>query len=257
MADVKWIKLNTNIFDDDKMCILETCEEGIAFELIWIKLLCLAGKCNQDGRLMLSNGMPYSTDAIAKIFRFDIKLVKDAFEMFQEFGMLEFQNRTYVISNWLLHQNGKGLEEMREKANARQKKWRDKQKSISNATDNVINNVTNNVTGSSSISESKKKKDLSNKYYENESLNNAFVEYIKMRKTIKKPATENAIKLAMSKLDKLAKTDEEKIAILNQSTFNSWQGLFELKDYKKGAEKNGHNKTDARRTNEDAANYWV
>lgn len=68
-------------------------------------------------------------------------------------------------------------------------------------------------------------------YYENKKLNSVFLDYLEMRKKIKKPATEFAIKLAISELEKLAGNDEsKKISILEKSILNNWQGLFQLKE---------------------------
>lgn len=68
-------------------------------------------------------------------------------------------------------------------------------------------------------------------FFDDERLNEAFIAYLDMRKQIKKPATENAVQLARSKLMKLARGDPDTaVAILEQSIFNSWQGLFELKE---------------------------
>lgn len=62
-------------------------------------------------------------------------------------------------------------------------------------------------------------------------LKEAFMEYADMRRKIKKPiTTEQTVARAISRLNRLGKTAEEKIAILNQSTDNCWQGLFELKE---------------------------
>lgn len=74
-------------------------------------------------------------------------------------------------------------------------------------------------------------------YFPNdELLNEAFQGYVTMRKQIKKPMTERAIKLAISKLKEMAKLpfddsidSDTAIEILNQSVMNSWQGLFPLK----------------------------
>lgn len=66
-------------------------------------------------------------------------------------------------------------------------------------------------------------------YSQNGDLLQRLNEFVVMRKTIKKPMTDRAKKELLTKLDKLAKTDEEKIAILDQSIFNSWQGVFPLK----------------------------
>jgi hypothetical protein len=69
-----------------------------------------------------------------------------------------------------------------------------------------------------------------NSYTSNIELRNTLKEFLKMRKTIKKPMTDRAMNLLINKLDKLGSNDYEKIGILNQSIFNSWQGIFELKN---------------------------
>ena len=50
-----------------------------------------------------------------------------------------------------------------------------------------------------------------------------------MRKGIKKPVTERALKGILNKLDKLATIDDIKIKILENSIENCWQGVFPLK----------------------------
>lgn len=69
----------------------------------------------------------------------------------------------------------------------------------------------------------------------------AVEEYIKMRKFIKKPMTEHALELALNNLDKLASSEEEQIAILEQSISNSWQGLFPLKKAEMVSNNEKHN----------------
>lgn len=72
--------------------------------------------------------------------------------------------------------------------------------------------------------------EIINEYTDNEELRTALWEFIKMRKLIKKPMTDRAFKGIFNKLDKLGRSDGEKIAILDQSIQNSWQGVFELKE---------------------------
>ena len=53
------------------------------------------------------------------------------------------------------------------------------------------------------------------------------------RKQLKAPMTEQAYKLLLNKLEKMAAGDDaKKIAILNQSIENGWKGVFELKRQK-------------------------
>ena len=68
-------------------------------------------------------------------------------------------------------------------------------------------------------------------YTDREILKETLHEFIKMRKKIKKPLTEYALKLIIKDLDKLSNNNEDKkIAILNQSIKKGWQGIFELKE---------------------------
>ena len=67
-------------------------------------------------------------------------------------------------------------------------------------------------------------------YTENAELRGALRDYIQMRTAIRKKITNRGLELAFKKLNELARTDAEKVAIVDQSVMNSWQGLFPLKD---------------------------
>ncbi|MDE7246703.1 MAG: hypothetical protein K2N43_02315, partial [Lachnospiraceae bacterium] len=78
-------------------------------------------------------------------------------------------------------------------------------------------------------------------------LNQAFLDYLEMRKQIKKPMTEKAVDLAIKKLQELTTSplgdsmdNDLAIQILNQSVMNGWLGLFPLKEQKtNGTPRNG------------------
>lgn len=114
--------------------------------------------------------------------------------------------------------------------------------------------VVNKMDTQVSIDKNSKEKDSKGKnntkapksartYFPNdESLNQAFLDYLEMRKQIKKTMTEKAVDLAIKKLSELAAVpfsdsmdNDLAIQILNQSVMNSWQGLFPLKEQKKGS----------------------
>lgn len=65
---------------------------------------------------------------------------------------------------------------------------------------------------------------------DNPELVEALGEFIRMRTRIKKPLTNYALKLRLNTLWKLGKTDEERIAIVNQSVGACWQDFYELKE---------------------------
>lgn len=73
-----------------------------------------------------------------------------------------------------------------------------------------------------------------NKYFESDSLNDAFVDFKKHRKQLKKPMTERAIELAVKKLKK--ETEQTAIKMIENSIENGWSGLFELKNTDKPKE---------------------
>lgn len=60
--------------------------------------------------------------------------------------------------------------------------------------------------------------------------NQEWNEYLEMRIKIKKPMTEAAKKMAISELEKLKSQGQSPAEVLKQSIFNSWQGLFALKN---------------------------
>ena len=60
-------------------------------------------------------------------------------------------------------------------------------------------------------------------------LEQSFEDFKEMRKKIKKPMTDRAETTIRKKLDQLASTDDEKIAILEQSIVSCWLSVFPLR----------------------------
>lgn len=130
MADVKWISISTDIFNNEKMCAIESLPDGHSIELVWFKLLCLAGTCNESGFLMISRELPYTDEMIAKYFRMDIGVIKRALEVFQKMEMIELINDIYLVSNWSKYQNDSELQRIRETNKIRQQRYRDSKKAL-------------------------------------------------------------------------------------------------------------------------------
>ena len=76
-------------------------------------------------------------------------------------------------------------------------------------------------------------KELIDKYTSNEDLIDSINGFIEMRKAIKKPLTDRALKIMLNKLSTLASTEDDKIKILENSIMNNWQGIFALKEQDK------------------------
>lgn len=161
MSDIKWIKLSINVFDDEKFDAIKTLPDSNDIQLAWIKLLCLAGKCNESGFLMLTREIPYTDEMLASRFCMDIGVIQRALAVFQKLGMVEVIDNVYMVSNWLKYQSGDELERVKQQNRERQQKYRERQRELlleqkddSNVTDNVTDNVKNNGKCSISISDS-------------------------------------------------------------------------------------------------------
>jgi len=66
----------------------------------------------------------------------------------------------------------------------------------------------------------------------------AWAGYVDMRKKIRKPMTDRAIKLQFGVLEKLMDEGQDIGAVLDQSVINSWQGLFPVAERRSDERRN-------------------
>ena len=131
MADVKWIKIVTDIFNNKKIKQIDAMPDADTILVIWFKLLCLAGSINESGLIILTKDLAYTDEMLATEFRKPINTVRLALKTFESFGMIELVDNIYRISNWEKYQNIEGLERIREQTRLRVAKHRKKQKLLS------------------------------------------------------------------------------------------------------------------------------
>ena len=105
MADVKWIKITTEMFDDEKILLIESLPSADSIIVIWFKLLVLAGKQNNNGVFLMNNSIPYTDEMLAVIFRRDINVVRLALKAFVKYGMVEIVENVITIPKWNKHQS--------------------------------------------------------------------------------------------------------------------------------------------------------
>lgn len=141
MAEVKWIKITTNMFDDEKIKIIESMPEKDSILIVWIKLLTLAGKINANGYIFLTENIPYTDEMLATVFNRPLNVVRMALEIFKKFKMIDYNDNDILhITNWDKYQNIYGLDKIREQTRLRVAKYRKKLKEL------PASNVTGNVT---------------------------------------------------------------------------------------------------------------
>ena len=140
VSEIKWIKITTDIFDDEKICLIDALPDPDAILVIWFKILTLAGKHNSNGLLMMTDKVHYTDEMLATIFRRPLNTVRMAIGVFEQFGMIEIIDGIISLPNWEKHQNVDGMEKIKEQTRNRVAKYRKKQKNL------ALGNVTGNVT---------------------------------------------------------------------------------------------------------------
>jgi len=137
MADVKWIRIATDIFNNEKIRLIESMPEGDTIIVIWFKLLALAGTVNDNGNVYFTKEIPYTDQMLSTVFNRPLTTIQLAIDTFIRFGMVEIVNDIIYISNWEKYQNIEGLEKIREQTRARVAKHRETKKLECNVTSNV------------------------------------------------------------------------------------------------------------------------
>jgi predicted phage replisome organizer len=141
LADVKWIKLTTDMFDNRKIKHLRKLPEGNSIVLIWVMLLTMAGRCNASGMIFLTENIPYTPKMLADELDFEENTVKLALEALERFRMIVTDNGFFAIAGWDEHQNIEGMEKIRESKRLAQARWRAKQKELPAIVDSTVDST--------------------------------------------------------------------------------------------------------------------
>jgi predicted phage replisome organizer len=232
VADVKWIKITTDMFDNRKIRHLRRLPDGNNIVLIWVMLLTMAGRCNSSGMIFLTENIPYTPKMLADELDFEENTVKLALQALEQLNMIVTDQGFFSIAGWEEYQNIEGMERIREQNRIRQKKWYDKQKALPNVSDNVSVTQPNgtDIEEDKEKDKKEKKKKETKAFSDDAELNQAIMEFMEFRKSIKKPMTDRAVALLITKLNGMTSYIPEQIEIINQSIMNGWQGVFPLKN---------------------------
>ena len=265
-TDVKWIKFMVGTFDGESFKKIKRAKiDGVDYRdkltSIWFELLDFAGKCNQAGMLIGSNEVPFSTyeDIAAMIDRAPDELER-CMKFFVKERMIEIIDNIYSLANWSKYQNVNAQDALREYNREKQRESRARKRVNDSVNDKSMTRQENvldcqgqmSKNALISISRSKtKRNDRSNKEItttkkrENtreqieemiesypciEEVKRALRDYLEMRDSKGAKPTVRAIELMLKRLEELSGgSDELKAEILDQSTMNSWTGIFAYK----------------------------
>lgn len=186
-SDVKWIKICSDIFDDEKIMLIENLPSADSIIVIWFKLLCLAGKNNNSGVFILNDKIAYTDEMLATVFRRDINTVRLALKTFENYGMIEIVSGVYTIPNWGKYQNLDKIEQKSQYMRNYMQEYRKKQKDkIECKTNSKLYGKINskaNVSSAEVYNKELDKKELDNKEKEIEEENDLIVSKDTIRQT--------------------------------------------------------------------------
>ena len=161
MNEVKWIKMDTALFDNRKIKQIRSMPDGDSLIVIWLQLLCLGGVVNDYGRVYLTQEIPYTDQMLATAFDEPLATIQLALNIFRQFGMIEIIDDIIFIRNWEKYQAIEGLEKVREQARIRMQNYRARQKQIEcNVT---VTSQLRDVTGQNKNKKENKKENIKRK----------------------------------------------------------------------------------------------
>lgn len=159
MAEIKWIKLTTNMFDDEKIKLIDAMPERDTIHYIWIRLLVQCGKTNANGYIFLNENVPYTEEMLSTIFNRPINSIRLALKTLYDFGMIHVQEDKLIrIVNWDKHQNVEGMDKVREQTRKRVAEHRARTKKLKQCEED--NSKVTVIDSSVTVTKQKEKENL-------------------------------------------------------------------------------------------------
>lgn len=137
MAEVKWVKLTTDMFDNRKIKHLRRLPEGNNIVLIWVMLLTMAGRCNSGGMIFLTENIPYTAKMLADELDFEENTVTLALTALEQLDMIVTDDGFFSIAGWEEYQNADKLAELRAKDRERKRLKRAQAKALLGESEDV------------------------------------------------------------------------------------------------------------------------
>lgn len=258
MADVKWIKITTDIFDDEKILLIESLPEADSIIVIWFKLLCLAGKMNNSGVFMMNDTIAYTDKMLATIFRRKETTVQLALQTFENFGMVEIIDGVITIPNWNKHQSLDAYEKKKQRDRLYQAERRANQRALISKSSDISPDSQKTQSSDVAVSEEERDKDIEEDKKENKSVRETtralflrllpdytfsdllaekMAEWITYKTERKEPYKEQGMKSLLRQVENnAAKYGSQAVCdLIDECMANNWKGIIfdRLKNQKK------------------------
>lgn len=178
MAEVKWIKLTTDMFDNRKIRHLRRLPEGNNIVLIWVMLLTMAGRCNSGGMIFLTENIPYSPKMLADELDFEESTVALALKALEQLDMIVTDNGFFSVVGWEEYQNTDRLAELRAKDRERKRLKRAEAKALLGKSEDVHGMSTDCPHIEEEIEEDKEKEEEFHSFIQHTDRDEAKLKYL-------------------------------------------------------------------------------
>lgn len=142
MSDNKkyyYLKLKENFFEDEKIIMLESLPDGMLYSNILMKLYLRSLK--REGKLMISDRIPYNPVALSQITRHSVGDVEKAIKVLQELELIEILDNGAIYMLDIQNFIGKSSTEADRIRSYRKKIDDEKQLELNPAENNDVTNV--------------------------------------------------------------------------------------------------------------------
>jgi len=99
-TEVFWIRLICAEFEDPRWLAIEQMPDADAVQIIYIRMLMLAGRSNADGLLLLHESLPYDAGTLAAVLRRTVPVVQFALATLEKFRFIEMVDNVIAITAW-------------------------------------------------------------------------------------------------------------------------------------------------------------
>lgn len=283
MAEIKWIKISCDLFNDEAIRLIEQMPDGDAIIVIWLKLLITAGKINDNGFLYFRKEIPYTDEMLSTVFNRPLNTIRLALSTFERFGMIQIVTQQGIyITNWEKYQNLAGMEQIKEYNRMAKRRQREKQKALKMLSDSqgqcqgqIIDNheTDKDIDKEKELDKEinkeekkeKKKNFVAKSFFQKliasddeikkyNFLSDSFMRFLQYKTDIKKQyKTEDSVRSAFLKFVRLSNNNVEYAEALVENTIaRGWQTIYDLPKEDKSA----FLKNQTQQENQEVSDKW-
>ena len=284
MAEIKWIKISCDLFNDEAIRLIEQMPDGDAIIVIWLKLLITAGKINDNGFLYFRKEIPYTDEMLSTVFNRPLNTIRLALSTFERFGMIQIVTQQGIyITNWEKYQNLAGMEQIKEYNRMAKRRQREKQKALKMLSDSQgqcqgqindnhetdkdidIEKELDKEINKEEEKKEKKKNFVAKSFFQKliasddkikkyNFLSDSFMRFLQYKTDIKKQfKTEDSVRSAFLKFVRLSNNNVEYAEALVENTIaRGWQTIYDLPK----EDKNAFLKNQTQKENQEVSDKW-